>query len=181
MLGLLAALALSPVNPAAGIALADSHLPAAPWWERITVSFSGDGQSKSCLYTSSTSQKSSDCAGDTAATAASSSAEHSAGDGGQVTRVTFERRFTPGALTAEDAQVQPGDTLIGREVMALNIDGRGSVRGCKVVATSGDTMLDYGCAEARAERFEAAARRDVPAQRLGYMSVLVYAHPEHIA
>jgi hypothetical protein len=181
MLGLLAALALSSVNPAAGSALVDSHLPAAPWWERITVSFSGDGQSKSCLYTSSTGQNSSDCAIDAAATAASSSAEHSAGDGGQVTRVTFERRFTPGALTAADAQVQAGDTLIGREVMALNIDGRGSVRSCKVVATSGDMMLDYGCAEARAERFEAAARRDVPAQRAGYMSVLIYAHPEHIA
>lgn len=180
MLGLLAALALSSANPAAGSALVDSHLPAAPWWERITVSFSGDGQSKGCLYTSSTGQNSNDCALD-AASAATSSAEHSAGDGGQVTRVTFERRFTPGALTEADAQVQPGDTLIGREVMALNIDGRGGVRGCKVVATSGDMMLDYGCAEARAERFEAAARRDVPAQRLGYMSVLIYAHPEHIA
>jgi hypothetical protein len=179
MLGLLAALALSSVNPAASSALADSHLPAAPWWERITVSFSGDGQSKGCIYTSSTGRNSNDCAID--ATAASSSAEHTAGDGGQITRVTFERRFTPGALTAADAQVQAGDTLIGREVMALNIDGRGSVRGCKVVATSGDMMLDYGCAEARAERFEAAARRDVPAQRVGYMSVLIYAHPEHIA
>jgi hypothetical protein len=42
-------------------------------------------------------------------------------------------------------------------------------------------VLDYGCAEAQAERFQAAARRGEPVQRQGYMTVLIYAHPEHIA
>ena len=187
MLDLLAALALAtatgPATPAATPAtrLTDSHLPAAPWWERITVTMSGDGQSQGCLYTSSTGQASSDCTLDAAASDGSATAEHSANSSDQVTRITFERRFTPGTLTPASAQMETGDTLIGSEVMALNIDGRGSVRSCKLVAQTGDMVLDYGCPEAKAERFQAAARRDELVQRQGYMTVLIYAHHEHIA
>jgi len=201
MLDLLAALALaatptgSPAMPAtaahltgrvtssaASTELTDSHLPAAPWWERITVTLSGDGQSQGCQYTSSTGQTSSDCTIDAAAQDGSGSSEHSASGRDQVTRLTFERRFTPGVLTAADAQMQAGDTLIGREVMALDIDGRGSVKSCKIVANSGEMLVSYGCAEAQAERFQAAARSGAPApQRVGYMTVLIYAHSEHVA
>ena len=174
MLDLLAALALAPVAP-----VTDAKLPAAPWWERITVTVDGNGQSQGCLYTSSSGERSNDCKVEAAD---SSTGEHSATARDQVTRITFERRFTPGALTAADAEVETGDTLIGREVMALAIDGRGSVKTCKVVATSGDMSMDYGCAEAQAERFKASARRGEPmAQRQGYMTVMVYAHAEHVA
>lgn len=177
MLDLLAALALSPLAPA----VADTQLPAAPWWERITVTVDGDGQSRGCLYTSSTGARSSDCSAEAAASDGTAATEHSATERDQVTRITFERRFTPGALVPADVRVQTGDTLIGREVMALAIDARGSVRNCKVVATSGEMMIDYGCSDAQAERFQAAARRGEAVQRQGYMTVLVYAHAEHVA
>ena len=56
MLTLLAALAMAPVASAA----TDSQLAAAPWWERITVTVSGDGQSQGCLNTSSSGESSND-------------------------------------------------------------------------------------------------------------------------
>jgi len=178
MFDLLAALALGSVMPAT-TAPTEAQLPAAPWWERITVTVDGAGQSRGCVYTSSSGERSNDCKVEAAAD--QSSGEHSAAAKDEVTRITFERRFTPGGLPATDAPVQAGDTLLGSEVMALAIDGRGSVKNCSVVATSGDMMVDYGCAEAQAERFQASARRGEPAQRQGYMTVLIYAHAEHVA
>jgi hypothetical protein len=77
--------------------------------------------------------------------------------------------------------VQTGDTLLGSEVMALAIDAHGTVKGCKVDAASCDMMLDYGCTQAKAERFQASATRGDAAHREGYMTVLIYAHPEHVA
>ena len=179
MLTLLAALAMAPVASAA----TDSQLPAAPWWERITVTVSGDGQSQGCLYTSSSGESSNDCTvEDAASMTSSSSSEHSATGGAQLTRITFERRFTPGMVTAADVNVHTGDTLLSREVMALAIDGRGSVKNCRVVGVSGQMAVEYGCAEAKAEKFQASATRGpVPAEREGYMTVLVYAHAEHLA
>jgi hypothetical protein len=181
MLDLLAALALGSVTPASATSAAtDSQLAAAPWWERITVTMTGDGMSRGCLYTSSKGETSTDCTMEDAA-AASSDGHSSPTAREQLTRITFERRFTPGGLPATESSVQTGDTLLGSEVMALNIDGRGSVKGCKVVAASGDMMLDYGCAEAKAERFQASATRGEGAHREGYMTVLIYSHPEHVA
>jgi len=175
MLDLLAALAA-----ASGLSgTASAQLPAAPWWERITVTVDGNGDSQGCLYTSSSGERSNDCTVD--ASAGDGSDGHSATARDQVTRITFERRFTPGAITAADGVVQTGDTLIGREVMALAIDGRGSVKTCKVVSTTGEMTLDYGCAEAKAEKFQASMRRGETAPREGYMTVLIYAHPEHVA
>ena len=178
MFDLLAALVLS-----SGISgTAATQLPAAPWWERITVTVDGNGDSSGCLYTSSSGERSNDCTVDaSAASDDSATGEHSAVARDQVTRITFERRFTPGALTAADASLQTGDTLIGREVMALAIDGRGSVKTCKVVSTTGEMTLSYGCAEARAEKFQASMRRGETAERQGFMTVLIYAHPEHVA
>ena len=178
MFDLLAALALS-----SGISgTAATQLPAAPWWERITVTVDGNGDSSGCLYTSSSGERSNDCTVDaSAASDDSATGEHSAVARDQVTRITFERRFTPGALTAADASLQTGDTLIGREVMALAIDRRGSVKTCKVVSTTGEMTLSYGCAEARAEKFQASMRRGETAERQGFMTVLIYAHPEHVA
>ena len=63
----------------------------------------------------------------------------------------------------------------------LAIDGRGAVKTCKVVSTTGEMTLDYGCAEARAEKFQASMSRGEVTPREGYMTVLIYAHPEHMA
>ena len=66
--------------------------------------------------------------------------------------------------------------------MALAIDGRGAVKGCKIVATTGGVTPDYGCDEAAAERFEASAgtAHATAPEREGYLSVIVYGHPEHM-
>lgn len=174
MLSLLAALALTS-GTASG--LSDSQLPAAPWWERITVSLGAGGESQGCLYTSSDGQRSTDCKIDAAD---ADSSEHSTSRDG-VTRVTFERRFTPGGTQAAATQLEAGDTLLGREVLALAIDGRGSVQTCKLVASDGEMMVDYGCKDAQAEHFQASAKSGGGAQREGTMTVLIYAHQEHVA
>ena len=73
----------------------------------------------------------------------------------QYTRITFERRFSPGAKPAVEA-LQPGETLLGGRVMALAIDSKGAVKACEVVATSGSVTPQYGCSDLEAERFEAS-------------------------
>ena len=70
--------------------------------------------------------------------------------------ITFERRFKPGAQP-DSGDLQPGETLIGGQVMALGIDPRGEVQTCKIVSESGSMRPQYGCAEAATERFEASA------------------------
>jgi hypothetical protein len=98
-----------------------------------------------------------------------------------VTRITFERRFSP-TPTSTLSALQPGETLLGGQVMALAIDGTGAVKGCKVVATSGSVTPQYGCDEATAEHFEASAApaRARAAEHQGYMTILVYGHSEHV-
>ena len=63
-------------------------------------------------------------------------------------------------------------------MLALAIDGRGRVRGCKVVATGG-MKPDYGCAEAAAEKFEASATTAPVATRVATLTILVYARDEN--
>ena len=99
----------------------------------------------------------------------------------ELTSITFERRFSPSAKP-DTGDVKAGDTLLGGQVMALAIDAHGAVRGCHVVAAAGDLTPDYGCDEAKAERFEAsAARSSATPAREGYLTVLVYGHSEHVA
>jgi hypothetical protein len=149
----------------------------APWWEKVTVTIAGDGKSNSCKYESSLTpdaSKACDVAGDA----------KSLGAGGptaknEFTRLTFERRFNPGAMPV-DAALQTGDTLLGRQVMSLAIDGAGKVKGCRVVATSGDVTPAYGCDDAQSEHFEASAVRSGTEAKVGYMTVLVYGHEEHL-
>jgi hypothetical protein len=149
----------------------------ASWWERITVTVSGDGQTHSCRYETSLQAGSGDncgVAGDAAALAKIGGAKD------QYTRITFERRFSPGAKV-EAAALQPGETLLGGQVMALAIDPRGAVKNCRIVATSGALTPQYGCDEAAAERFDASAGEHARAEaREGYMSILVYGHSEHV-
>jgi hypothetical protein len=155
---------------------ATSLLPSSPWWERVTVTITGDGKPQSCRFESSLkpeAAQSCDVVGSEAAQATTSGAK------GQYTRITFERRFRPGTQPEADS-LQPGERLLGGQVMALGIDPRGEVKTCKVVSQSGEMRPQYGCAEATSERFEASAGTARPAAREGYLTVIVYGHSEHV-
>lgn len=148
-----------------------------PWWERVTVTVTDDGKAQSCRYETSlqpTAAKDCSVSGGMAGNAKSAGAKN------QYTRITFERRFTPG-VKPQTAALQPGETLLGGQVMALAIDARGAVKNCRIVATSGAVTPQYGCDEAATERFEASASTHArPADREGYLSVIVYGHREHV-
>ena len=176
--------AIAATTPTSGTSAAETRAKAdpalsstAPWWEKVTVTIAGDGKSNSCKYETSVSpdaSKDCDVVGDA----------KSLGAGGptaknEFTRLTFERRFNPGAMPV-DAALQTGDTLLGRQVMSLAIDAAGKVSGCHVVATSGDVTPAYGCDDAKGEHFEASAVRTRNEARVGYMTVLVYGHEEHV-
>ena len=177
----IAALILASAAGALGVA-ASASTPStlvsnAPWWEKITVTLSGDGSPQACRYETSLKQAPEACDVSTNAAAVASKASESKGE---VTRITFERRFTPGAAPARP-NLQPGDTLLGGEMMALAIDDRGAVKDCRVVSASGAMKPEYSCDDAQAERFQASmggARKE--AQREGYMTILVYGHSEHM-
>jgi hypothetical protein len=146
----------------------------------VTVSVTDDGATQSCRYESSrTANTPKECSVVGAGQASVAKASSSAGAKDQVTRITFERRFSPTA-TSTLSQLQPGDTLLGGQVMALAIDGAGAVKGCKVVATSGSVTPQYGCHEAATEHFEASARAASSGAHEGYMTILVYGHSEHV-
>jgi len=157
-------------------ALANSSgLSVDPWWEKITVIMSHDGQAQNCRYEASEiSAGAKDC------TVVGASAAAAAPSKDQYATITFERRFNPGGAPPAEAAMTAGDKLLGRQVMALAIDGAGKVSGCKVVAASGDTGLAYGCDDVAAERFEIKAPATAEAQRQGYMTILVYGHTEHV-
>ena len=154
--------------------------PTAPWWEKVTVTIAGDGNPKACEYTTSRDGGSaSPC--DVAETDTASIQQTAAPDTpGQLTKITFERRFVPGQSQPQQADIQAGESLLGGQVMALAIDDAGAVKGCKVVARAGSVTPDYGCDEAAGEKFEASAG-DVPAPAQGFMTILVYGHQENVA
>ena len=147
-----------------------------PWWEKVTYTISGDGGQQACRYESSLGgARSCDDLGDSAPFGGAAS-----GSQGTYTKITIERRFTPGSRP-DPGTLQSGDTLLGGQVMALAIDESGSVQGCKVLAASGDVRPAYGCAEARAEKFSASAASDATELRQGYMTIMVYGHEEYYA
>jgi hypothetical protein len=175
MLGWIAALVLAPTQIAATPPLAASD-----WWEKITVTLSGDGKPQACQYeTSGRSHSSADCQV-VGSNAKGFGSKSSIGAQDQFTRITFERRFSPGVTAPSAGSMHPGDTLLGREVLKLAIDAGGKVSGCRVVATSGEMTPDYGCAEASSERFEANARQSEPAAREGFMTIMIYGHAENL-
>lgn len=175
----LAALAAAAVSAAASAvpsnALAPALMAHAPWWETVTVTIAADGKAQGCEYRTSTLPGAKAC--DVVGPA-------QAGDAGgakdQYTRLTFERRFRPAAGGIAEDTLPSGDTLIGRQVLALAIDAKGAVAGCKIVAATGDMTPEYGCKEAAAEKFDASAASDRGQARAGYMSILVYGHAEHV-
>jgi len=174
----IAAFALASAPALAAASSPATRNSTAAWWERVTVLVTDDGHAQSCRFESSLQPNAGkDCAvdGGPAAMVKTSAAKD------QYTRITFERRFSPGAKPAVEA-LQPGETLLGGRVMALAIDSKGAVKACEVVATSGSVTPQYGCSDLEAERFEASvggARASAPA-REGYMSIIVYGHSEHV-
>jgi len=175
----IAALILASAAGALGATASASTSPTlvsnAPWWEKITVTLSGDGKPEACRYETSLKAAAEDC--DVASSAASMATKASESKG-EVTRITFERRFTPGAPPTKPG-LAAGDTLLGGEMMALAIDRHGAVKDCKVVAQSGEMRPQYSCDDATAERFQASVGAP-KAERDGYMTILVYGHSEHM-
>lgn len=160
---------------AAAATSSDKLVSSAPWWEKVTVTIAGDGKPEACMFESSLAAGTQSC--DVASTAAASHSASASKD--EYTRITFERRFTPGEQPA-GPDLKPGDTLLGGQVMALAIDPKGAVKNCRIVSASGDMQPTYGCDEATAERFRASVGGAHPAPREGYMTVLVYGHSEHM-
>ena len=160
---------------AASASSTDTLVSNAPWWEKITVTMSGDGKPEACRYETSLKAASEDC---DVASGPATMATKAADSKGEVTQITFERRFTPGAAPAKP-DLKPGDTLLGGEMMALAIDPRGAVKDCRVVAQSGAMRPQYSCDDAAAERFQASVGAKAP-ERDGYMTILVYGHSEHM-
>lgn len=176
MVRALAALALASTAAHTSPALNST----APWWERVTVTVTDDGQTQSCRYETSVRPEGTKECSVTGGGASMAKASSASGAKGEVTSITFERRFSPTAITTLSS-LQPGETLLGGQVMALAIDGAGAVKGCKVVATSGSVTPQYGCDEAAAEHFEASASTHArTAEHQGYMTILVYGHSEHV-
>lgn len=147
---------------------------AAPWWEKITVTVDDQGEQQSCRYETS-------AAGAQACEPAMAASIGTSGKGaaGLYKKVTFERRFSPGGRL-DAGTLQPGDTLLGRQVMYLTIDAAGAISTCKVVETSGEARPDYGCDEAKKEKFSAGGDA-AAAARQAFMTVLAYGHTEQIA
>lgn len=181
MIRLLAALALASATAATASASAtstDTLVSSAPWWEKVTITLDGDGAPQSCRFESSLSPASAqDC--DVDSNQAASLSHKSSSGAAEYTKITFERRFSPGEQPK--AGVEPGETFLGGQMMALAIDPSGSVRDCKVVATSGSMTPEYGCEDAQAEKFQASTGHAAKApERQGYMTILVYGHHEHM-
>jgi hypothetical protein len=176
-LSLAASPASKPAAKAATAAAADALESSAPWWEKVTVTIAGNGETRSCRWESSLQP---DNAQDCDVTGGKVGAAKGVRGEGQFTRITFERRFAPGAQPAAE-QLAVGDTLLGRQDMALAIDAQGQVKGCRIVSTSGSMTPDYGCNEAQAERFSASMSGAKPSERReATMTILVYGHAEHM-
>jgi len=147
---------------------------ASPWWEKFTFTMTDDGTQQSCQYRSSVSIAGSQGCGEDESSAPMK--HEASGPTGTYTKITIERRFTPGAAP-DPVRLEAGDTLLGGQVMAIAINDVGAVSSCEVVSASGEMKPPYGCDEVRSERFEAS--RAMPDSRQGVMTVLVYGHEEY--
>lgn len=174
---LLVASATAVAATAAVATSTDTLVSNSPWWEKVTVTLDGDGTPSACRYETSLKPATGEAC-DVSSGSASMVSKASAPKG-EVTRITFERRFTPGAEPGK-ADLQTGDTLLGGQIMALAIDAHGAVKGCRVVARSGSMQPQYGCDDATAEKFQASVGGAQKASREGYMTILVYGHSEHM-
>jgi hypothetical protein len=153
-------------------------LPNEKWWEKVTVTVASEDEQPVCTFSSSH-QALQPCDIEAKAGALAGAGPEK----GQVTKVVFERRFEPGAVQPQEAELAAGEMLLGGQVLKLAIDGSGKVSKCDVVSTAGDLKPDYGCAQAVQERFAAGAGGGAAqaAALSGYMTVLIYAHSEQVA
>jgi hypothetical protein len=175
------ALAALAVASAPATSTTSTLTSSAPWWERVTVTVSDDGKTQSCRYESSLKPQDSKSCDVVESQASAAKSAQSSGAKDQYTRITFERRFSPGTKPNMDA-LQPGETLLGGQMLALAIDPKGAVKDCKVVQRSGSLPPQYGCDEAATEKFDASAgaAQTAAVTREGFMTVLVYGHSEHV-
>lgn len=166
----------SPAPPAAEAPAKEPAVleSAVPWWERVTVVVDHEGKQQSCRY--ETNLKRADTCDEAMAASVRAGGK---GHPGQYSKVTFERRFSPGGKL-DAGRLEPGDVLLGRQVMYLTFDAAGAVESCKVVATGGDVPPAYGCDDAKKEQFRARASAG-QAARQAFMTILAYGHTEHIA
>ena len=180
MIRALAFLALASATAATAESSTDVLTSKVPWWEKVTVTMTGDGEPQSCSYESSLKGSDSNaCDVKSDATATSASSRSSASSKSELTRITFERQFIPGPTQPGESSMTPGDTLLARQVLAIDIDPAGIVKGCEVVAQSGDLTPEYGCDDAKTEKFEPNSKAAAN-QRQGFMTVLVYGHEEQL-
>ena len=164
-----AALAASSPNPVLEASV--------PWWEKVTVTVDDKGKQQSCRYESSLSANGAESCDEEMAAGLRADSD---GRAGVYSKLTFERRFSPGVAQLDAGQLQPGDQLLGRHVLFLTIDAEGSIENCHIVATSGDILPAYDCEEAKKEQFSAQAISGSGA-RQAFMTILAYGHSEQIA
>jgi hypothetical protein len=148
-----------------------------PWWERISVTVDGNGKQQSCTYQSSFSMLGPEACDEEMAS--SITATGAKGPSGVFSKLTFERRFSPGPKL-DTAKLQPGDKLLGQQVMHLIIDADGSIQSCSVVGSSG-LRPAYGCEQAKEEQFRVPASSPSAAPRQAFMTIIAYGHQEQIA
>ncbi len=171
MLGLAALILAATASPTPALA------SASPWWEKFTFTFSGDGAQQSCQYQTSLPAPDAAAVCDGADAGPPQQQHQASVTNGTYTKITIERRYTPGMQPAS-VKLEAGDTLLGGQIMALAIDKTGAVQRCDVVGTSGEVKPPYGCDDARGERFQASAGRTAQV-RHGFITVLVYGHDEY--
>ena len=151
--------------------------PNVAWFERITLTIDDKGAQKSCKYQYSLSLKGAeDCDKEMANSIGPKQAK---GQNGVYSKLTFERRFSPGGRL-DTGKLPTGDKLLGQQVMFLTIDAKGEIGSCKVLARSGDVVPSYDCDTAKTEQFKIAASAPAEAPRQGFMTVTVYGHQEQI-
>lgn len=177
MLALAAAVLAASASASAG-APASVLEASVPWFERITVTVDDKGAQQSCRYQFSLSSAGAEpCPEAIAATVPTRKAR---GGPGAFSKLTFERRFSPG-MKIDSGRLQPGDKLLAQQVMHLTFAADGSIASCRVVGRSGDLVPAYGCDEARAEQFRHTASAPADAPRQAFMTIIVYGHQEQIA
>lgn len=149
-----------------------------PWFERIHVTLDDNGKQHSCTYQFSLSPT----GAETCDRAMASSLPKLQGNGttGVFSKLTFERRFSPGGKL-DAAKLKAGDKLLGQQVMFVTIDNAGSIGSCKVLATSGDLLPAYDCEELKSEQFRVSASAPSRAPQQGFMTIMVYGHQEQLA
>ena len=96
-----------------------------------------------------------------------------------MTRITFERRFTPGREPAS-AELQPGETLLGQPGDGAGDRRRGQRQRLQGrVRHRGDDpgLRLQGC---RRRKVRGERRQGDSHGREGVMTILVYGHAEHV-